>query len=101
MTGAALDTLDLTAALAAFLEQGEKHGHTADSDGELPMGFFADKATRLAIECSDVARPGGRQDLKIAYRRAARLTAFGLALQRRIRLEQQIQDGASAERGAA
>jgi len=86
--GAALDELDLSAALAAFREQ-ESHGHTAESDGEIPIGVFANKAARFSLELGDVLRDGDRQNLDVAYRRAARLAAFGLSIQRRIRREQQ------------
>jgi hypothetical protein len=88
MTPPALEELDLTAALAAFRDQSETHGHTAERDAELRICHFADTARRLAAELADVLLPGDRQSLPVAYRRAARLAAFTLATMRRIRLEQ-------------
>lgn len=88
MIAGALEELDLTAALAALREQDEKHGHTAESDAEIPIGRFADNATRFSAELRDVMLPGDRQNLAVAYRRSARLAAFALATMRRIRVEQ-------------
>lgn len=88
MTGAALEELDFSAMVAAFREQ-EARGHTAESDGELHIECFGATALRLAAELRDVVHPGDRQNLEVAYRRAARLAAYAIAAQRRIRLEQQ------------
>lgn len=88
MTPAALEELDVTAALAAFRDQAQSHGHSAERDAELRIVHFADTSRRLAGELHDVLVPGGRQNLEVAYRRAARLAAFSLATMRRIRHEQ-------------
>lgn len=88
MTPPALEDLDLTAALAALRDQSEKHGHSAESDAELRICTFADTSRRLAAELADVLLPGGRQNLPVAYRRAARLAAFSIATMRRIRHEE-------------
>lgn len=99
MIGSALEELDLTAAIAAFRDQEETHGHTASSDAERPIGSFADTANRLAGELRDVLNPGDRQNLKVAYRRSARLAAFSLAMMRRIRLEERLAGGACNTEG--
>lgn len=83
----ALDELDLAAVFAELCNQ-ESNGHTAASDAESPLAGFADTARRLAGELGDVLRPGDRQELNVAYRRAARLAAFAIATQRRIRHDQ-------------
>jgi hypothetical protein len=87
MIAAALGDLDLSAVFAALRAQ-EEHGHTAETDAELNVGCFGDKALRLASELRDVLVPGDRQNLDVAYRRAARLAAYAISMQRRIRLEQ-------------
>jgi hypothetical protein len=86
-TRAALGELDLSSVLAAFLEQSEKYGHTADSDAELPLAYFHEELVRRAQDV-DVIRPGCRQNLEVAYLRAARLAALALATMRRIKREQ-------------
>lgn len=86
--GAALEELDLSAVLAAFLAQSDKHGHTAESDADLPLDHFANELTRRALEAADVTHCGGRQDLRVAYNRGARLAAIALSTMRRIRVEQ-------------
>lgn len=94
----ALTELDLTAVLATLREQ-EGAGHTAETDAELPLARFADVARRLSNELYDVLIPGGRQDLDVAYRRAARLAAFGISTARRIRTEQR-QRACNTEQGS-
>lgn len=88
MIGAALAELDLGAMLAALREQ-ETRGHTAETDGELRVECFGETSIRLAGELRDVLHPGDRQNLDVAYRRAARLAAYAIATQRRIRTEQE------------
>lgn len=83
----ALEEIDLSAVLAEFRDQEEKHGHTAESDARIPPGVFGDRARQFAAQLADVLLEGDRQNLDVAYRRAARLAAFALATQRRIRLE--------------
>lgn len=85
--GAAGGMVDFTATLAELRNQ-ELNGHTAETDREQSLDVFADKTHRLAAELADVMRHGARQNLEVAYRRAARLTAFGLSVQQRIRHEQ-------------
>jgi hypothetical protein len=84
---AALDELDIAAALAAFRDQGETHGHTAEADADRSIAYFRGELIRRAQE-TDVALPGERQNLAVAYLRAAKLAAFAIAFMRRIRLEQ-------------
>jgi hypothetical protein len=79
----ALEELDFAAVLAELRNQ-EERGHTAAADYERPLEIFADKAHVLANELGDVLRRGERQNLDVAYRRAARLAAFSLATMRRI-----------------
>lgn len=88
MIAPALEELDLSAVLAAFREQEEQHGHTAESDGELPIEHFAAELIKRSVEAGDVARRGERQNLAVAHRRCARAAAIALATMRRIRLEQ-------------
>lgn len=87
MMRAALEDLDLSAMLAAFLEQ-QAHGHTAETDSERKLECFGDDLVQRSIELRDVIRPGDRQNIDVAYRRAARLGAYALATMRRIRVEQ-------------
>lgn len=91
MIGPALDELDLSATLAELRAQEEQHGHTAESDAERPITSFSDVALKRSAELADVLRPGDRQNLAVAYRRAARLAAFAISIQRRIRFEQDKQ----------
>lgn len=84
---AALEELDVAAVLAAFRDQSDKHGHTAESDAELPLAYFHNSLVSRAQQL-DVILPGDRQQLEIAYRRAATLAALSIATMRRIRLEQ-------------
>lgn len=90
MIGSALEELDLTAAIAAFRDQADTHGHTAESDAERKVQCFGEELVRRSFELRDVLIPGDRQNLPVAYRRAVRLIAFGLATARRIRIEQQL-----------
>lgn len=87
MIGAALGELEL-AAIFAELRNQEHNGHTAESDAELAIATFGDTAVRFAGELRDVLRPGDRQNLDVAYRRAARVAAFAISTARRIRHEQ-------------
>lgn len=89
MIAAALEEIDLSAVLAALREQEEKHGHTAESDAELPLEHFAADNIKRSIEAADVARRGDRQNLAAAHRRYARLAALCISTMRRIRVEQQ------------
>jgi hypothetical protein len=82
----ALEELDFAAMLAELRNQ-EANGHTAETDRELPIGVFADKAHTLAGQLADVLRKSERQNLDVAYRRSARLAAFALATMRRIKAE--------------
>lgn len=84
---AALEELDVAAVLAAFRDQSDKHGHTAESDAELPLAYFHNSLVSRAQQL-DVILPGDRQQLEIGYRRAATLAALSIATMRRIRLEQ-------------
>lgn len=86
MIAPALEDLDLSAMLAALLDQ-ESHGHTAETDGERRIECFGADLVARSIELRDVLQPGDRQNLEVAYRRAARLAAYAIAAQRRIRLE--------------
>lgn len=83
----ALEGLDISAVLAAFLEQSQKHGHTADSDADLSLAFFRNELISRA-QMLDVILPGDRQRLDVGYSRAATIAAFALATMRRIRREQ-------------
>jgi hypothetical protein len=91
----ALEELDFAALLAELRNQ-ETHGHTAETDLDRPIGFFADKAREFAVQLGDVVRPGERQNLEVAYRRAARLAAFGLSAMRRIKAERPCNTPAKA-----
>lgn len=84
---AALEEIDLSSVMAALLDQ-EEQGHTAESDAEEKLDHFASLLIRRSQEASDVLREGGRQDLAVGYRRAARLAGVCLATMRRIRREQ-------------
>lgn len=83
----ALEELDLSSVLAAFLEQSEQYGHTADSDVDRPLHHFRGELIRRAQDL-DVILPGDRQRLDIGYKRAAQLAALAIATMRRIRREQ-------------
>lgn len=78
---------ELEAVIAAVADQ-EAKGHTAESDGELPIAHFRCQLVGRAQDL-DVALPGGNQNLDVAYRRAAKLAALAIATMRRIRHEQQ------------
>lgn len=84
---AALDELDINAVLAAFRDQEERYGHTAESDGELALGYFRGELISRA-QALDVIFPGERQRLDVGYIRAAQLAALAIATMRRIRREQ-------------
>lgn len=88
MIRAALEDLDLSAVLAAYLEQDEKHGHTAETDAELPIDYFAGKLVSFAQDAADAMRHGPHQNLGVGYRRCAREAALALSTMRRIRLEE-------------
>jgi hypothetical protein len=92
MISAALETINLTAVLAAIRDQ-EAHGHTADTDADRAVVSFGDDLVKRALECRDVLYPGERQNLPIGYRRAARLAAYAIATMRRIQTEQQRTEG--------
>lgn len=84
----ASDTLrDLHAVLEARLEQ-RRAGHDDQADDERPLLNLANTALDHARMTRDVATPGERLDLDVAYRRATRTAALCLALARRIRTEQ-------------
>lgn len=87
MIRAALEELDLSAVLAAYLDQ-EKHGHTAESDADLPLDHFASELVSRSQCAGDVMRRGAGRNLPVAYNRAARLAAIALSTMRRIRHEQ-------------
>jgi hypothetical protein len=80
------DDIDLTAVVAALLDQ-EAHGHNAVSDGERSLYHFQHELVTRA-QSLDVVLPGDRQNLDVALRRTARLAAFAISTMRRIRLEQ-------------
>lgn len=87
----ALEELDLSAVLACYLEQSEKHGHTADTDAELPLAYFrADLLSRA--QSLEIMLPGARQRLDVGYQRCAVIAAMALATMRRIRREQLARD---------
>lgn len=98
MIRAALEDLDLSATFAAFLEQ-QEHGHTAESDAERKLACFGIDLVTRSAELRDVIVPGDRQNLDVAYRRAARLGAYALATMRRIRVEKHRQEESSNEPG--
>lgn len=77
---------ELAAVLAAFAEQ-DKHGHTAESDAELPLDHFATRLVQRSQEAADVMRGGPQQNLPVAYRRLARDAGVAIAAMRRIRLD--------------
>lgn len=85
---AALEALDLSAVMAAVLDQ-EAHGHTAESDAELPLDYFASLLVSRSQAAADVMRSGGGQRLDIAYNRCAREAALCLAIMRRIKRDQE------------
>jgi hypothetical protein len=87
MIGAALETLNLSAVLAALRDQ-ESNGHTAASDAEVPLYYFRRSLVERSQEL-DVILPGDRQDLDVGYRRAAKIAALAIATMRRIQIEQQ------------
>lgn len=95
MIGGALEELDISAVLAAFRGQAEQHGHTADSDADLPLGYFRNELVGRA-QGLDVMLPGDRQNLTVAYARAARLAALAIATMRRIRREEAACNTAAA-----
>lgn len=84
---AALEGIDLATVLAELRNQ-EKNGHSAATDADLPIEHFGDTSRKLAGELRDVLIRGDRQRLDVALQRAARLAAFAISTQRRIRIEQ-------------
>lgn len=87
MISPALETLNLSAVLAALRDQ-ESNGHTAESDGERALHYFRRELVDRA-HALDVILPGDRQDLDVGYRRAAKIAAMAIATMRRIQIEQQ------------
>lgn len=84
---AALEGIDLATVMAELRNQ-ELNGHNGATDADLPIEHFGDTARRLSGELRDVMLRGDRQRLDVAFQRAARLAAFAIATQRRIRIEQ-------------
>ncbi len=85
---------DLAAMLEARLEQVEGYGHTEQADDERPTHKLGELLVERAVLARDPTFPGDRQDLAVAYRRAARVGAIALAFMRRIRTEQERQTAA-------
>jgi maltooligosyltrehalose synthase len=83
----ALDTIELSAVLAALREQ-EANGHTAETDAERDLYYFHRELLERA-RTTDVILRGDRRDLDVGYRRAAKVAAFAIAAMRRIKHEQQ------------
>ncbi len=63
-------------------------GHTRASDRELAVGRLGETMVEHGKLARDAGQEGDRQDLAIAYRRAARAGAMVLAYMARIRAEQ-------------
>ncbi len=74
--------------LATMAEQARVHGHTPESDEELPVLHLAELVRSHAQYARDVCIPGDHENLPVGYKRAMRVAALALALARRIKTEQ-------------
>jgi hypothetical protein len=81
-------TVELADAIAAYLEQRDRHGHTPEADAERPIGRMGRLLYEHATLVRDTIETGPHQNLSVGYRRAARLAALAIATMQRIKAEE-------------
>jgi hypothetical protein len=69
----------LRAVVAARVEQIVRHGHAAEGDAMLPLGYLTGEALRRLQAGRDVIVHGDRQNLAVGRRRLAAVAALCLA----------------------